>query len=377
MRSLKHFHEISGLKKVVAMKVISRYIISELIKLIAICLGVVIALYLVIDFFERIDDFLEAKLPLSLALQYFLLKLPLIVQQGIPMGILMGTLISVGLMARSNELLALKAGGVSPAVVVGPILTIALFLSLTDFTFVEYVVPLTSKHANYIWNVQVRNRPVPSSFSQEKIWYKSDQALYNIRVLHPKRQVLEGVTIHVFDRSFHVLKRIEARRGEWDGQTWIFSDGIFIYRTADGGYSMERFQRRRFQLNERPQDFQHLEKAPEEMTLGELSRYVIKIKSEGYDATRYQVDFHSKIAFPFTPFIMALLGIGVALYQGKHGGIAVGVAISISLAFIYLLIFQFVLRIGYTGNLQPVLAAWIPNVFFGITSIFLFVHARH
>jgi len=67
------------------MRVLSRYIILELIKIIAICLGVVIALYLVIDFFERIDDFLEAKLPLSLALRYFLLKLPLIVQQGIPM----------------------------------------------------------------------------------------------------------------------------------------------------------------------------------------------------------------------------------------------------------------------------------------------------
>ena len=359
------------------MRVISRHIISELIKIFVICLGVVIALYLVIDFFERIDDFLEAKLPLSLALQYFLLKLPLIVQQGIPMGVLMGTLISVGLMARSNELLALKAGGVSPALVVGPILTVALFLSLADFTLAEYVVPLTSRRANYIWNVQVRNRPVPNSFLQEKIWYKSEQAVYNIRVLHPKRQVLEGVTIHMFDRSFHLLKRIEARRGEWDGQTWIFSDGIFINRTADGDYSMEQFQRRRFQLKERPQDFQHLEKAPEEMTLGELSRYVRKIKSEGYDATRYQVDFQAKIAFPFTSFIMALLGVSVALYQGKHGGIAVGVAVSVALAFIYLLIFQFVLRIGYPGSLQPLLAAWIPNVFFGIASIFLFIHARH
>jgi lipopolysaccharide export system permease protein len=359
------------------MRVISRYIIFELIKIIAICIGVVIALYLVIDFFERIDDFLEAKLPLSLALQYFLLKLPLIVQQGIPMGVLMGTLITLGLMARSNELLALKAGGVSPALVVGPILTLSLLLSLTDFTLAEYLVPLTSSRANYIWNVKVRNRPVPSSFFQEKIWYKGDQALYNIRVLHPKRQLLEGVTIHMFDRSFHVLKRIDARRGEWDGQTWVFSDGILINRTAGGGYSMERFQRRRFQLKELPQDFQHLEKAPEEMTLGELGRYVTKIKSEGYDATRYQVDFHAKIAFPFTSFIMALMGIGVAFYQGKHGGIAVGVAVSVALAFIYLFIFQFVLRIGYTGNLQPLLAAWIPNTFFGIASIFLFVHARH
>ncbi|MGB5923485.1 MAG: LptF/LptG family permease, partial [Syntrophobacteria bacterium] len=123
--SKPHDLGIQGLERVIAMRVLSRYIILELIKIIAICLGVVIALYLVIDFFERIDDFLEAKLPLSLALRYFLLKLPLIVQQGIPMAVLMGTLISLGLMARSNELLALKAGGVSPVLVVGPILTLA------------------------------------------------------------------------------------------------------------------------------------------------------------------------------------------------------------------------------------------------------------
>jgi lipopolysaccharide export system permease protein len=74
---------------------------------------------------------------------------------------------------------------------------------------------------------------------------------------------------------------------------------------------------------------------------------------------------------------MALLGIGVALYQGKRGGVAVGVAVSVALAFVYLLVFQLVLSIGYTGNLQPLLAAWAPNVFFGMVSMFLLAHAMH
>lgn len=359
------------------MRVISRYISQELAKIISICLGVFVVIYLVIDFFERIDDFLEAQLPLSLAVQFFILKLPLIVQQGIPMGVLMGTLITLGLMARSNELMALKTAGVSPVLVAGPIVAFALMLSVLDFALSEYLVPLSSTRANYIWHVKVRKRPEPSSFSQEKIWYKSGQVLYNIRVLQPKRGLLEGVTIYIFDRSFHLTKRLDARRGEWDGRSWVFSDGIFIHRTADGSFEMERFQRRRLELKERPQDFQHLEKAPEEMTLAELARYVAKIKSEGYDATRYRVDFHAKISFPFTPVIMALLGIAVALYQGKQGGIAVGVAVSVALAFIYLLMFQLVLSFGYTGNLQPVVAAWIPNIFFSLASMFLLAHAMH
>jgi len=359
------------------MRVISRYISLELTKIIAICLGAFVAIYLVIDFFERIDDFLEAKLPLTLALHFFMLKLPLVVQQGIPMGVLMGTLITLGLMARSNELMVLKASGISPVHVVGPIVALALLASMLDFAFSEYLVPLTSTRANYIWNVQVMDRPLPTSFSEQKVWYKSGPVIYNIRVLNTKRSLLEGVTIHMFDGNFRLTRRLDARRGEWDGKSWVFSDGIFIHRKADGNFTTENFQRRRLDLDERPQDFQHLEKASEEMTLAELARYVAEIESEGYDSTRYRVDFHAKIAFPFTSLIMALLGIGVALYQGKKGGIAVGVAASFVLAFIYFLIFQFMLSIGYTGNLQPLLVAWTPNILFGIASIYIFSQAMH
>ena len=359
------------------MWIIGRYISRELAKIIAICLGAFTSIYLVIDFFEKIDDFLETNLPLSLALKYFLLKLPLIAQQGVPMGVLMGTLVTLGLAARSNELTALKASGASPFPVAGPIVVVAFLLSLVGFALAEYVVPSTSARANYIWNVMVRNRPAPSSFTQEKLWYKSGRTLYNIRVLHAKRQMLEGVTIYIFDRNFQLVNRLDARRGQWDGDAWTFSDGVFLHRTADGSFAMEQFRQRRMELDERPENFQHLEKSPEEMTLAELGRYVAKIESEGYDATRYRVDFHAKIAFPFTSLIMALLGIGVALYQGKRGGIAVGVAVSVALAFIYILIFQFVLSMGYAGNLHPLLATWTPNIFFAMMSMFLLTHAMH
>ena len=221
------------------------------------------------------------------------------------------------------------------------------------------------------------NNPLPTSFSEEKVWYKSGQVIYNIRVLHTKRGLLEGVTIHILDGNFRLSERLDARRGEWDGQSWIFSDGIFIHRTDDGNFTAEHFQSRRLDLKERPQDFQHLEKGSEEMTIAELARYVMEIESEGYDSTRYRVDFHGKIAFPFTSLILALLGISVALYQGKRGGIAVGVAASVALAFIYFLMFQFMLSIGYTGNLQPLLAAWMPNIFFGIASVYIFSQAMH
>ncbi|MFP3869298.1 MAG: LPS export ABC transporter permease LptG [Syntrophobacteria bacterium] len=359
------------------MRVISRYVSWEFAKITAICLGAFMAIYLVVDFFERVDNFLKASLPLSLAAEYFLLKIPFILHQGIPMAILMGTLITLGLMARNNELMALKASGVSPFLYCGPIVVASLVLSLADFGVSEYVVPLSTSQANTIWNMKVRHRAAQGTFTQEKLWYKSGQVLYNIRVFHPERQMLEGVTIYFFDRGFRLAQRLDARKAQWNGKAWVFTDGLFLQRTADGSFTMDPFQKRRLVLEEHPENFQHLEKTPEEMTLAELGRYVAKINSQGYNATRYRMYFHAKIAFPFTSVIMALLGIGVALYQGKRAGIAIGVAMSVAIAFVYLLVFQLVLSLGYAGNVQPYLAAWIPNGFFGMLGGFLLANARH
>jgi lipopolysaccharide export system permease protein len=140
---------------------------------------------------------------------------------------------------------------------------------------------------------------------------------------------------------------------------------------------VEQFRELRLELPQRPSDFQYLAKPPEEMTWGELSQYVAKIRREGYDATRYLVDLYAKIAFPCTSLVMTILGIGVALYQGKRGGIATGVAVSVALAFVYVLVFHFLLSLGYAGKLPPVLAAWIPNAFFALAGLFLMAIARH
>lgn len=359
------------------MAVLTRYMSKEFIKIVLVSLAAFAVIYLVVDFIDRIDNFLRARAALLLIMDYFLFKIPFVVQQGIPMSVLMGTLITLGVFARTNELTALRAAGVTPFAYCTPIVLAACLWSFGDFALAEYVVPFTSTRANLIWHAEANRQPRQGGFGQERIWYKGDQVLYNIRVLHPRRQMAEGVTIYFFDETFHLMKRLEARKGLWDGTAWMFSDGFILGRTDDSAYTLDRFQELRLELPQRPSDFQYLAKAPEEMTFGELNQYVTKIRREGYDATRYQVDLHTKIAFPCTSLVMALLGIGVALYQGKKGGIAMGVAASVAVAFVYVMLFHFVLSLGYSGTLPALLAAWIPNAFFALAGLFLMAIARH
>jgi len=357
-------------------KILSRYIAKELTKVIAICLAAFTALYLLVDLLDRIDDFLEVRLPLSRIGEYFLLKAPLALQQGIPLAVLMGTLIALGLIARANELTALKAHGVSPLLYLTPAILLALLFGFSDFLLAEYIVPSSTSRANYIWNVEVKGRPLVGSFTNEQIWYKSGPRIYNIRVLHSERSLLEGVTIYFFDNNFHLLKRLDARKALWNGKKWLFSEGILLTRRDKGIFNLKHFQELSLDLPERPQNFQRLEKPTEEMSFAELLHYVRRIESEGYDATRYRVDLQAKLSFPFTTVILSLLGIAVILVQGKRGGIALGVVVSIAFAFVFLVLSQVLITLGYTGSLQPLLAAWTPNLFFGLAALLLLAHAK-
>ncbi|MBW2265346.1 MAG: LptF/LptG family permease, partial [Deltaproteobacteria bacterium] len=108
------------------MQIIQKYVIQEVLKTFAIVLTVSVVIYLVVDFFEKIDNFFEAGVPMSQALSFFVLRIPLIVSQVAPVGVLMAVLIVLGLMARSNELLALQSGGISKLYLLIPLQIIGL-----------------------------------------------------------------------------------------------------------------------------------------------------------------------------------------------------------------------------------------------------------
>ena len=111
------------------------------------------------------------------------------------------------------------------------------------------------------------------------------------------------------------------------------------------------------------------------MTFLELYRYTERLKGEGYDTTYYLLKLHTKISFPATGIILALLGLSIAFLLGQHSSIPLGVALATALAFVYLVIFQFSISLGETGVLPPLIAAWIGNVTFSMVGCLLLLRA--
>ena len=119
-------------------------------------LAALLAIYLLIDFFERIDDFIEAHNSFGLAAEYFLFKTPLILEQLIPIIILLGGIIVLGLLNHNGEILALKGAGIHTFRITVPITVSALVFSILTLAFAEWIVPPTTAHTNTIFYEEVR-----------------------------------------------------------------------------------------------------------------------------------------------------------------------------------------------------------------------------
>jgi len=362
-------------RRTITMTIIHRYLTRELLKYFSIVLASVVGIYLTVDFFGRIDDFLEAKLPLSMALEFFLLKVPLIVGQVMPVGVLLAVLIVFGLMVRSNEILALKSGGVSVRTLIKPVCAMGLVCSVLLFLLSEVLVPVTTAKSNEIWRSEVKGESAVSS-RKKNIWIRGDHSIHHVTYFNFSDKTIFGVTLNYFDKDFRLIRRLDAHKGVYMEEGWHLFD-VLEQSLVDGngGYDVTCKNDTLARLEFGPEDLRRVAKKPEEMSYGELSAYIGEVEDQGYDATSHKVDLKAKTAYPLVCLIMSVLGVGLALWQQRREGFAANVFYGIVLAFLYWTLHSFCLSLGYGELLPPIVASWIANSVFACFGIFLLLHA--
>jgi len=352
------------------MSIISKYLSREFSRVFILSIGAFLGLYLIVDLFERIDMLMKNQASFSLALLYFLYKSPLILSQVIPMAVLLGTLFTLGILCRNNEITALKAGGVSLYRIALPFLIIGTLASGFSFFLNESIVPYSNRMLKVTEMIKIKKRKALATFKQNKICLRSEDSIYNIDFFLPKENLLQGISILRFDKDFRLVQRIDAKRARWKGGVWSFEQGII--RDFQGStFRMENFSEREIPFSQTPKDFKLVEREPEEMSYGELRRYLRKLKEEGFDTDPYLVDLQAKLSFPLINLILVLIGIPFALRTGRRAGFALSFGLCILIGFSYWIIFAFSLSLGHSGTLHPIIAAWMADILFAASGIFL------
>ncbi len=357
------------------MSIINRYLTREILKYFAIILAMVIGIYVAVDFFEKIDDFMESGLPLSKALTFFLFKTPLIVAQIAPVGILLAVLVVLGLMNKNNEMFALKSSGVSAYYLLKPILLLGFLFSILLFLLSEIIVPVTVVRANDILLREVRREAAVTS-DEKNLWIKGNRKIAHIKYYQTVKQTIHGITLHYFDNNFKLIRRLDAREGIYHQGRWQLYDIMEQKLSmADGKYQIKFYEDRFEDLDFKPDDLKRVMKKSVEMNFKELWFYIHRIEDEGYDATTLRVDLYAKFAFPFVCVILCIVGVGIALRSRIKEGLFASIVYGIGVAFLYWIIYSFCVSLGYGEMLPPLIAVNTANFVFLCFGILIVLHA--
>ncbi|MDR2367478.1 MAG: LptF/LptG family permease [Deltaproteobacteria bacterium] len=366
------------------MSIISRYLSTLFFKHLATCLCGFVTLYLVVDFIEKISDFITQKIPILTIILFFLAQIPSILVLLAPVGTLASVLISLVLMARNSEIIAFKGSGISLYRLSQPLLVSGLALSVAVFLVGNLVTPLTSRYTNQLWDVQVKNRqPADSNQTVENVWLKDLRLYEHMDSYDEARKLGLGLTIIILDPNLYLNRRIEAERG------FFSPNGLRLFGVKEKLYQ--------YNLNNRPltyifNEFEEIflpehptpppglgrraDQNTNEMNVLALNETIHNLESEGFNPVRQVVDLQFKLATPFISLIMVLVGLPIGFWREKGGSVALGLVWGLTLSFVYMVAQEVSRSLGYAGLIPPIMSAWLPNCFFGLLSLYLFSYVR-
>src|ERR1700747_2697469 len=158
--------------------------------------------YLLGDMFDRFSDLIRYGGFGLLGLEYFALKLPLIVSQLLPVASLAGVLLGFALLNRSGEVLACQQLGISRVEMTVPVLVVAVLISGFDFLISETVVPAATREAKYIYSVDLKKRSLKAVFANRRIWVRVRDGFISVESYDKARGELAGVTHYQLDDQF-------------------------------------------------------------------------------------------------------------------------------------------------------------------------------
>ena len=351
---------------------LDRYIVSRFTRVLGAAVLAFIAIYVIVDLIDHLNNFLAAGTPPLDISRYYLNYIPYIVVLTTPIAMLLATMFTIGSMGSANELMAMRSAGISVYRIMWPLLRTGVFISLVVLLLAELVVPGANTRRSDIMQTRASlpNRHNRHICRQDA----SGMTLYAARYdVHGK--FAENVTLVRIGPDHTPIRRIDAAIMEWDAEGWRLRNVTDRFMVNGAFRLASRPDMRLPSLRLRPADLARFDKKPEEMAWLELSDHIRRTRMVGDDASRWIVDLHLKLSVPFANVLMIWIGFPVAA-RSWRGGRATYIGLSLLIAFIYFVCIRSGQALGRSGDLDPVIAAWFPNLLFLIVGAGLFRWTR-
>lgn len=373
--------------RVPGLKLLDLYTTRQYVSIFLLSVCSALGVFYISTFIDLADKLFRGKATTSMLLQFFYYQTPQFLYYIIPIAVLVATLVTIGLMTKNSELVVMKACGMSLYRAAAPLVLFAVGASAALFGLQEVVLARANRHADRLEGA-IRGWPStePSAVNR---WIASDSGdIYHYDIFDPAHDRFIRFTKYRFDTRTWRLREVtyvdtmdapapasDATLRDWTARRgWVRTLSPAPVQGGVTTVDYAQFATKTLTL-EQPNYFKAEVPDPVKMNYRQLRAYVAQLKASGFNTVTAMVQLQRKIAFPFATVIMALLAIPFAVTTGRRGamyGIGIGIALSIA----YWVILNIFSAMGEGGVLTPTVAAWVPNVLFGLAALYMILTVR-
>ena len=302
----------------------------------------------------------------------------------IPLSVLIGALVTVGILTKNSELIIMRACGISLYRSAVPLLVFAAAAGAVIFLIEENVLAYANQRAESLNQVMRSGSAQTFNVLNRKWMVGRSGEIYNYVYFDSRNRELNGFSVFRFaPKAWRLQSRTFYRSLTFTGRSTGEEPSVVWSGRAGWTREFDRaVNERSFTLIpagdlplEPPQFFVAEQPDADRMTYGQLRHYISELRSSGYNVVPYEVELHRKLSFPWVTVIMTFIAVPFAVTTGRRGALY-GIGMGIVIAIVYWTATSIFAAIGQGGLVTPLLAAWAANVLFGLGAVVLLMTVR-
>ena len=361
---------------------IHRYIFKEWLKTLFITLMLIFGILMLEDMYKNLKTFLEHGASFRTLCTYYAYLMPNCLCTVLPISFFISVLYILNNMQAHNEIIALRASGMTVFQITRSFWWAAVFLTMVMFVFNAYILPYTSREMQNIIQEIDYNYQKKQGNAPDRLGVKTNLLLHNEKMerlwrihyfsLYTQRG---GFVTLSFSHQGREIKRLEAEHVEYDASAgvWIFKNGKIWYFSEESRMPVRfvPFREWRFVCDETPQFMSYLYEPIKYLGMDKLERIIKFVDKNNPRFLEHRIKYFSILSSPLVCLVIVLLAIPFSL-NGVRTNPMVGVSKAVGLFFIYYVLGGISKMLGTQNTVAPLVAAWLPNLTMLLLGVLLY-----
>ena len=354
-------------------KILLRYLISEILPPFFFGLLAFTFILLIARILKLIELVITRGVPLLQMAKLFSLILPTFLEMTVPMAFLLAILLGLGRLSNDQELLAMKASGISPGQILWPVAVVAGVIALLTLSLTMFARPAANFALKKEFYDIAKNR-VGTALKEKVFNDDFPKILIYVEEIIPPGNTVQGILI--VDKRDRVrediilgkVARITTEEETNSLQLRLFDGSIYEREKNRPGFSQTRFNIYDFKLDldELVGPVRQKETGPKELPLPNLVKLIDEKQGRGEKTIAERMELQQRIAFGFVPLVFALLGVSLTLLpRTARANRSWGFMLCLFWLLTYYAFLSLGKALGDKGILDAIPALWLPNIIVG------------